>query len=226
MHSDGEPIRGEIRVVHRWPSIEARRWTEDLLDKVRRNEDVLALVATGSAVRNVEESFDLDLLLVFDDRRPSLRPPPVDVDLRIYPRRDVEAGLARGNAFLGWAVTYGRPIFERGAYWSRLQRRWRGSLPLPPVEEIHRRAAWAERLHDDLVRMGDRDAALEQLLTLLTHRAWEALILAGIYPASRPELASQLATIGANDLAAQLTSALDQRARLRDEIPYPVSAAG
>lgn len=227
MRSDGErTIHGGLRAVQRWPSNDARRWTEDLLDELRRNETVMALVATGSAVRSVESSFDLDLLLVFDGVRPSYPPPPVDIDLRAYPRSDVETKIEGGNAFLGWAVTYGQPIFERGRYWSQLQRRWRGRVPLPPIEEIRRRAAWAERLHDDLVLMGDTDAALEQLITLLTHRAWEALTLAGVYPASRQELPAQLAAIGENELAARLTSALDQRTRLYEDARTPISATG
>lgn len=226
MRTDRRGIRGDIRVVGRWPSCDARRWTEQLLKAIERDEAVLALVATGSAVRSVEASFDLDLLLVFDDSRPSLPPPPLEIDLRTYRRSEIEDRLTRGNAFLGWAVKYGRPIFERGGYWSALQHRWRGDVPLPSVDEIRQRAARAERLHKDLKEMGDADAALEQLVTLLTHRAWEALVLAGVYPASRPELPAQLTAIGADELAMRLSSVLDRRARLVDEARSPLSVAG
>ena len=79
------------------------------------------------------------------------------------------------------------------------------------MEETTARAAKAKELYNELLALGDSDAANEQLLTILTHLARARLIEGGIYPASCPELVEQLREIGEQYLARRPTNALYQR---------------
>lgn len=182
-----------------------------------------AIVAIGSSVRTVEFSADLDLLLFHEGRAPHLETPPIDVDLRAIPIADVASRLQNGNDRLGWAVLFGRVIFERGNYWSGLVGRWSGKMPLPSAEEAFRRAEKAKTLVEDLANVGDEDAADEQRISMLTHLARGNLIRSGIYPTSRPELPAQLRKAGYGELAEQLESALpaghDSRVRFPTTSP-------
>ena len=67
----------------------------------------------------------------------------------------------------------------------------------------------------ELVALGDEEAAAEQKTTYLTHLARAALSREGVYPASRPELPDQLASVGCAALALQLRNQLhpDERKR-------------
>ena len=58
-----------LAVVQSWPDDEARVWTLDTLDEATDRDEFCAVVATGSAVRDVLSSDDLDLE----------RPPPLAV---------------------------------------------------------------------------------------------------------------------------------------------------
>ena len=58
------PARWEAAVCS-WPDDEARGWARDLMQAARQYGTVNAAVATGSAVRNVDRSDDLDLVLVY-----------------------------------------------------------------------------------------------------------------------------------------------------------------
>ena len=62
------PARWEAAVCS-WPDNEARGWARDLMQAARQNGTVNAVVATGSAVRNVDRSDDLDLVLVYQAAR-------------------------------------------------------------------------------------------------------------------------------------------------------------
>lgn len=221
MRIDEIPRTDQLSVIRRWPSREAKAWLEGLLDTIADDERVLTVVVIGSVVRDVPTSVDLDLLLIFQGDRPTLPPPPIEVDLRAYPDSAIETLLTNGHALLCWAVRFGEAIFERGGYWSDLQRHWHDRLPFPSLEKVRERATRTAELHRILIEMGDTDAAQEQLVTLLTHLAWEALILAGIFPASRPELPGQLSSIGADELAVRLSTALAERSRL--ELPARLS---
>jgi hypothetical protein len=56
---------------------------------------------------------------------------------------------------------------------------------------------------------------------LLTHRARAALLRAGVFPASRPELPAQLRQIRESTLAKDLEAALKDRWQ-RSQTPVPV----
>lgn len=197
-----------------WPDNEARDWARELMRAARHNGTVNAVVATGSAVRDVDRSDDLDLVLVYDTVRPRLPKAPISVDLRCYDLADVASRLAAGHSYLSWAVRFGRVLFERDRWWSKLRAAWNDRLLLPSAAEAIERAQRAEQQRDRLAAAGDDDAAAELQLAALTHRARAALTRSGVFPQSRPELAAQLRRIGEDALAERLGEALARRSLL------------
>jgi hypothetical protein len=195
----------------RWPGTEAKEWTRAFLADASSRADILAIVAYGSAVREVESSADVDLLFVFDGDAPELDPPPGDVDLRGYASDDVEALLAAGHDVLGWAMRFGVVLWQRDGWWDDLVARWIDRLPLPSEGAADERARKALRISHELETAGDADAAEEQRLVALTQRARAELIRAGVFPASRPELPRQLRDIGDAALARDLSDAIARR---------------
>ena len=200
-----------LEAVRSWPSAAARAWSLGALEHARSDETIEAVVASGSAVREVEISEDLDLVLVHRGRRPDLPRPPIDVDLRQYERDDVPKKLADGHDYLSWTVRFGRVLFERDAWWTRLRTEWDDRLALPSASEARKRARKTKRHYEDMIAVGDRDAAAELLVSMLTHLARAALSGGGVFPQSRPELARQLRDIGEEALADRLDEALRQR---------------
>jgi predicted nucleotidyltransferase len=199
----------DLSCILRWPSERARDWTYRFARNAGGDEHVDALVAIGSSVRPAApSSSDLDLLLIYHGARPRFSTTPVEVDLRCYQADEVDDRIAGANDLLGWAVRFGEPILERRSYWSDVVDRWRHRVPLPPPRVALERAVAAGRRLRDLIAVGDEDAALEQLVTILTHLARARLIRSSIYPASRPELPGQLLAIGEATLARQLSLAL------------------
>ena len=200
-----------LAAVRSWPNGRARRWTIDAVAVARQDAAVLAIVASGSAVRDVAQSDDLDLVLVYRKRRPNLPRPPIGVDLQQHEADEVPRKLAEGHDFLSWAVRFGQPLFERGQWWSRLQADWNDRLSLPSAAEARKRARRAQRLHQEMQSLGDHDAATENYVSMLTHLARATLSDAGVLPRSRPELAEQLRQIDEAPLADRLTDALAHR---------------
>ena len=200
-----------LAVVRSWPNSRVRHWTINAVTVARQDAKILALIASGSAVRDVAKSDDLDLVLVYRTCRPDLPRPPIGVDLQQHEEAEVPPKLANGHDFLSWAVHFGRPLFERDQWWSRLRTDWNDRLSLPSAAEARKRARRARQLHQEMQSLGDHDAATENYVSMLTHLARAALSDAGVLPRSRPELADQLRQIGEAPLADRLTDALAHR---------------
>ncbi len=200
-----------LTAVRSWPSGRARTWTINALADAKRNVAIEAIVASGSAVRNVECSDDLDLVLVYRKARPSLPRPPIDVDLRQFEQSEVLRNLETGHDYLSWTVRYGKALFERDAWWSRLRADWNERLVPPSATEARDRARRTQHLYDEMCAVGDRDAAAELNVSILTQLARAALCDAGVLPQSRLELADQLRNVNKHQLADSLTDALAHR---------------
>jgi hypothetical protein len=137
--------------------------------------------------------------------------PPIDVDLRKFEKREVEAELDGGNDLLSWCIRYGKLVCEQDKYWSSIVEAWRGELGLPSATVALERAQKSERLLREMASLGDYDAAVELYLAMLTQFARAHLIQHGVYPASRPELPEQLRLAGGGRLADYLFDALKTR---------------
>ncbi|MCY3849596.1 MAG: hypothetical protein OXF75_02185 [Acidimicrobiaceae bacterium] len=199
--------------VHRWPDDPARTWTLDAVERAAANEAILAIVATGSSVRDVEHSDDLDLVLVYRGCRPVMPRPPISIDLRRCGHDEVLQKLKDGHDYLSWTVRYGTALFERGSWWTILRTDWKGRLSLPSVAEARERAQKAERLYQKMTELGDTDAAAELELSMLTFLGRAALSEAKVFPKSRPEIPYQLQEIGERELADRIVSALERRTK-------------
>ncbi len=206
-----EELGAALDGVRAWPSRKARQWTIEAVALAKQDAAIQAIVASGSAVRDVANSDDLDLVLVYRERRPCLRRPPVGVDLQQLEETEVPRKLADGHDFLSWAVRFGRPLFEREQWWSRLRANWNHRLSLPSAAEARKRARRAQQLHKEMLSLGDHDAATENYIAMLTQLARAALSDVGVLPRSRPELADQLRSIGNQPLADRLDDALTHR---------------
>ena len=206
-----EELSAALDAVRSWPSSRARQWTIEAVTRAREDAAIQAIVASGSAVREVAHSDDLDLVLVYRERRPGLPRPPIGVDLQQHEQAEIPQKLENGHDFLSWAVRFGRPLFEREQWWTRLRADWNDRLLLPSSAEARKRAHRAQRLHKELQSIGDHDAATENYIAMLTHFARASLSDAGVLPRSRPELAGQLRSIGDQQQADRLDDALAHR---------------
>jgi len=196
--------------VVRWPTSRARDWALAFLDSAGDDANILAVIAVGSAVRPRVPSSDLDVLVICADPSKVTAPRPLEVDLRVYSAADIESKLAAGHDMLGWAVMFGRVLFQRSSFWDGIVKSWRHWLPLPSSTQARTRAAAAYRRMTSLLRLGDADAVREQAVSHLTHLARAELLERGIYPESRPELPEQLRKIGDYHLAGRLDRILQE----------------
>lgn len=199
-----------LEKIKNWPSAESKQWVETFLRKDISSYDISAVVIFGSIVRNVDYCADVDLLIIYTDKKPKIYP-PIDVDVRIYKESEVESLIRDGNEVLGWAIRFGILLYEQNFYWSDISRRWENHLPLPSLVEAEKRAERARALLEDLGKIGDEDAINEQLITMLTQLARANLIRSGIFPASRAELPNQLKEIGEIKIANKLSKLLSMR---------------
>jgi hypothetical protein len=198
------------REVLRWPTPRSKNWAEAFLDSAAGNPNIVAIVAVGSAVRPHVGSADIDPVVLCKDPNAFNETRPLEVDLRAYSAADIDARLEAGHDVLGWAVKFGRVLFQRNGFWNRVVESWRDRLPLPSSKLARARAAAAYRHLANVFQCGDADAAHEQALAYLTHLARAGLLERGVYPASRPELPQQLRSIGNYRLAEWLDRILNE----------------
>lgn len=205
--------------VRRWPTPRSKAWTLQFLAEAMDNDNVMAIVAAGSAVRPAVGSVDLDLVLICKGPSTLQAKPPLEIDLRTYRADEVPRDLAQGNDILGWAVRFGRVLFQRDGYWNAVVESWRDRLPLPSPAVAARRANEALRRLTKVFELGDLDAAEEQALSYATHLARAQLLKRKVYPASRPELPAQLREIGAHEAADCLQRLIDPTIDHSKQIP-------
>ncbi len=205
-----------LETIDKWPSTRAQEWVENFVQRLCRQPDIWAIIIFGSVIRrNVKYSLDVDLLIIYENDRPSFANPPLDVDIRSYCREDIESLIAEGHEILGWTIRFGKVLYEKDTYWTILCDKWKDHLPLPSARIADKRAERAKQLFEDIKVIGDEDAAQEQFIAMLTQMARACLIRSGIYPASRPELPEQLKSVGKYSLASQLEEVLQKRRELK-----------
>jgi hypothetical protein len=204
-------IRVDTGVIRRWPSAATRRWFESFVADIAADDNVLALVAVGSAVRSNVRSDDLDLVVICADRKKFRHKAPIEVDLHVFHVLGLDAQLGSGHPVLGWAVRFGKAVLDRLGKWSEVVGVWSDRVPLPDPALARHRASKAAAHLDAVREMGDEAAAAELNLSYLTLLARAVLAEHRIYPASRPELPEQLRAIGETSLADQLEGAWHER---------------
>jgi len=202
----------EVPEIRRWPTPRSREWTLQLLKKAANDENIAAVVAIGSAVRPAVPSADLDLVVICKEPSEMRARPPLEIDLRKYRVDHVQEKLAAGDDILGWAIKFGRVLFQRNRYWNDLEESWRDRVPLPSPHVATKRANEAHCRLKKVLDLQDIDAAEELALSYATHLARAELLKRGVYPASRPELPSQLRKVGAEEAADCFAQLIDRTA--------------
>jgi hypothetical protein len=162
----------------------------------------------GSSVRPNVTSVDLDLVVICEDSAKFRYRPPMEVDVRKFDGAAVPQEIESGNDLLGWCIKFGVVLFDRSGFWNHVLQKCSDRLPLPSAQAARERAEITKRRTQELLKMGDSEAALEQQVSYLTHLARAALIDHAVYPASRPELPDQLREVGESELAAEFDNAL------------------
>jgi hypothetical protein len=171
------------------------------LTDVKDDANVVAVVAVGSAVRPGVRSVDLDLVVICKRPEDLRVRAPLEIDLRSYPLEHVLGQLAGGNDLLGWAVKFGKVLFQRNGYWDSLSDSWHDRLPLPAPDVAAQRADESFHRLTKVLELGDVRAAEEQAVSYATHLARAELLRRNVYPASRPELPAQLRKVGSYEAA-------------------------
>jgi predicted nucleotidyltransferase len=203
------PVERLHGLVSTWPSRTSRDWAAKFVNNWCGNPNIDAIVLIGSVLRGSTHSrSDVDLIVIRHGGKLRFERPEVDVDVRTFDRDSVDTLIEQGNDLLGWSVYFGSVICERNHYWTTLVRKWRSRVPLPSpdVAVIRARASRARAL--ELLANGDREAATDLIVSMLTQYARAIISRAGVYPASRGELPSQLRVTGHAALAEELESAL------------------
>jgi hypothetical protein len=195
--------------ILRWPTARAKRWVHDFLSRVETDLNVQAVVAIGSSVRAGVKSLDLDLVVICEKSADFVCRPPMEIDVRKFDAADVRKEIQSGNDLLGCGVRFGVILFERSKFWTNILKEYSKRLPLPSAEIARKRAEITKQRVEEFLKIGDKEATLEQEITYYTHLARAVLIEHGVYPASRPELPSQLQEIGEVELADKFQKVLN-----------------
>jgi len=153
--------------VLRWPTSASRDWAIRVFPELCANRNVLAVVLLGSAIRPAESSYDLDCLFLNRGSRPVFEKPPADADVRGFDIGRVDQLIADGHDLLLWSVRFGKLVCERDDAWTTILAKWCNSLPFPSAAVADSRAEKAERLLAELQAVGDEDAVIEQLVTVI-----------------------------------------------------------
>jgi predicted nucleotidyltransferase len=203
-------------LIRRWAG-GAKPWLRAFLSDAASDNNIRSLVALGSAVRQRgHRRSDLDLLIVFSKDRPVLNP-PLEVDVRLYEADAVERKLASGHEIIGWAMKFGRALHDKEHYWKTLYDKWKDRIPLPSPGEAAQRARRSLESARKMLEVGDESAAEDLILASATQFVRHRLIVRGVYPASRPELPSQLrSTIPDDPLSALLDDCMYGKRRASD----------
>ena len=199
------------RSVHRWPTATSFHWLTSFLERAERDPNVVAVIVIGSAARPNVASDDLDLMVLCRDVRLFGEKAPIEVDVRKADVSGVETDIRAGQDVAIGTVRFGRPLLDKDGTWNGIARRWRNRLPLPDPAVALDRAAAARVRMEKMRTVGDEDACRELEITYQTHLARAALASAGVQPASRPELPSQLRELGETELANDLERTLSYR---------------
>lgn len=199
--------------VRRWPSPRTRDWLTLFLERAEADKNVVAVIVIGSAIRPEVASDDLDLLVLCRDVARLREKAPIEIDLRKADLHCVEEKIRAGHDLLIWAVRFGLPLLDKDGAWAGITRRWTNRLPVPDPTVALERAEAARRRMEKMRAIGDDEAFAELEVSYHTHRARASLAMAGVQPASRPELSGQLRGLGQTKLAVDLEGALSRRMR-------------
>ena len=156
-------------------------------------KDAATVILVGSGARGVRNwRSDIDVLVLHEDGHRIRLTRPGDIHLQQDSRSRFLKRLEDGDDYPGWALRFGRPMRDPDGWWAKQAA---AELKNPHWPDWHAKVAHARkriRLASELLEVGDKDAASEELLFAASHVARAILLKEGEFPLSRPELPSQL----------------------------------
>jgi hypothetical protein len=169
---------------------------------------------TGSTARKRRTAIsDLDYHVI--GPRPNVIDLPADVDVVATTAERFRHRLIEGDDFAQWTLRFGCVLYDTGPMRDGMRLILETNLwpdPRRKLESLGRHRSELERL----VRIGDEDAARDQLRAMLTTAARGLLLRAGVFPLARDELPSQLKSAGYVGLADALRETIHGAPRLRE----------
>jgi predicted nucleotidyltransferase len=203
--------RGRTPVSFNW------RRSLTLVLKTLRESGLLRdsiVVLTGSYAHARETPVsDIDILVL--RREPTRRVrSPYGVHLRFEVLDDFRSRMAAGDDFAIYPVRFGALLHDGLGLWAALREEmknskwpdWSSKFP-----QVKRRIKIAE----ELLAMGDLEAAAEEYLSAATRVARASLLRRHVYPMSRPQLSEQLLTVGEKDLAKDLQRLVERNIEMQ-----------
>ncbi|HXD54689.1 MAG TPA: hypothetical protein VN618_08045 [Solirubrobacteraceae bacterium] len=184
---------------------EQRAITDEVMRRAL-DAGAVGFALTGSTARRRRTPIsDLDYHVIGD--RPDVSDLSAEVDVVATRPEHLRDRLLDGDDFVQWTVRLGCILYDAGSLFEASRLIASHSLWPDPQRKLD----LAERLHAEtlrLLRIGDREAAQEQLRAMLTTTARGLLLRAGVFPLARDELASQLNGSGYAPLARALSSTI------------------
>jgi len=177
-----------------------------------REEDLLkraVVVLIGSYARGITTwRSDIDVLvLLHEPRRPKLKVPH-GMHLHFEDIEKFAQRFAEGDDYVISSVRYGKLLYDRSNFWETLRQQLE-SARWPDSRDKIGHAERRIKLGNELLEMGDIDAATEEYLFGATQIARAILLRHGLYPLSRPELSKQLLDLGQSDLATDIQTLIE-----------------
>jgi hypothetical protein len=173
-----------------------------------------AVALTGSTVRRRRNAIsDLDYHVI--GPRPDVSDLSAEIDIVASTAERFRGRLLEGDDFAQWTLRFGCVLYDVGPMREGVRLILDAKLWPSPRSKLTSLAGHRREL-ERLLRMGDEDAANDQLRAMLTTGARGLLLMAGIFPLARDELPAQLESAGHARLANQLQSTIQGRLRLCD----------
>jgi hypothetical protein len=168
----------------------------------------LAFALTGSTARSRRTAIsDLDYHVIGE--RPDVSDLPADVDIYASSAERLWSKLRAGDDFIQWTLRCGCILFDTGIMRDALRCVATEGL-WPDAEAKLARLPELLRLADRLIRIGDRDAAQDQVRATLTAAARGLLLRQQVFPLSRSELPEQLRSVEMDDMGLWLEQSIHE----------------
>lgn len=166
--------------------------------------DAVVLVGSWARGTQVHPISDIDVLVIGECDMPS---PVGRIQVIRRSADEFRRLVMRGDDFAQWSLRFGRPLRGR-QLWTALRDELLGVAPWPSGRSKLELAKRRLKAAEDLLAMGDLDAAGEETRYGLSHLARAVLLEAGVFPLSRPELPGQLEEIDEHELASAVSVSL------------------
>jgi len=188
--------------------------------------DAVVLVGSWARGAQTDAISDIDVLVLGDCDVP---PPVGRIQVINRSADELRRLVMEGDDFSQWSLRFGRPLTGR-QLWTALRDELLPGAPWPSSRSKLELAKRRLKAAEDLLAMGDIDAAEEETRYGLSHLARAVLLDKGVFPLSRPELPGQLREINEYGLSSALSESLSNdspdRQRVEASLALLVSIIG